>query len=141
MIYSMIFFFRFGKFIWVLKLARFKGALLSLRQFLAIEGLLIKWWKVKWFSLLWKLFSFSRYLNFWLDFLVKLKKTLTRKMMLTNIVNVTTWLTIIIYILSNISRNKGNQALTFGYLKEKHEKHFPWNMREMWRWYYSQTLF
>ena len=55
----------------------FKGTLSGLRQFLAIENPL-KWWKMLFISPE-KLFSFSRYLNFCLDFWVMQQNNLIRK--------------------------------------------------------------
>ena len=51
--------------------------------------------------------AFSLPLNFSLDFLLMQKNGLIRKIV---IYGVTTWLTIPIHILPNISRSKGNQT-------------------------------
>ena len=66
-----------------------------------------------------KLFSVSVYLSFCHDFLVMQKKRLDKNDKVNfKIYDVTTWLTnnCNIYILPNISRGKGNQALKFGQL-------------------------
>ena len=69
-----------------------------------------------------KLFSFSRYLNFCLDFLVMQKKRLDQKDNYNfEIHNVTAWLTIhilVIHILPNISQIEGNQRMKSGHLIE-----------------------
>ena len=69
---------------------------------------------------LFHLFSFSRYLNFCLEFLVKQTDGLIRKIRL-----ISKFLTlqpgkqrVAIHILPNISRGKGNQAVKFGQLIE-----------------------
>ena len=65
-----------------------------------------------------KLFSFSRYLNFCLDFMVKQKNGLLRKIRLIS--KITTpkrgKQTIAIHILFNISRCKEKQGMKFGQL-------------------------
>ena len=67
-----------------------------------------------------KLFSFSRYLNFSLDFLVMKQSDLIRKIML--LLNFMTlqpgYQTIVIHILPNISRSKNNQIMKFDQLIE-----------------------
>ena len=67
-----------------------------------------------------KLFSFSRYLNFCLDFSVMQQNNLIRKIPL--IANFLTsqsgQQTIVIHILPNISRSEGNQRMKFGQLIE-----------------------
>ena len=57
-----------------------------------------------------KLFSFSRYLSFCLDFLFMYKSSLIRKIRLISKFMTSQ------PILSNISRSKGNQAMNFGQL-------------------------
>ena len=65
-----------------------------------------------------KLFSLSRYLSFCLDFLVMEQSNLIKKKDKINLKfhDVTAWLTILIHILPNISRSKGNQTMKFGQL-------------------------
>ena len=67
-----------------------------------------------------KLFSFSRYLRFCLDFLVMQQNSLIKKIRLIS--NFTTTQpgqqTIVINILPNILRSKGNQTTKFGQLIE-----------------------
>ena len=67
-----------------------------------------------------KLFSFSRYLSFCLDFLVISQNGLIKKIRLIS--NFMTWQLeqqgIVIHILPNISRSKGNQARKIGQLIE-----------------------
>ena len=62
-----------------------------------------------------KLFSLSRYLSFYLDFLVMYKNGLIKKTRL--IANFMTsqpgYQTIVIHILRNISRSIGNQTMKF----------------------------
>ena len=67
-----------------------------------------------------KLFSFSRYLSFCLDFLVMYQNSLIKKICKVNFkfYDVTAWLTIVIHILLNISRSKGTQTMKFGQLIE-----------------------
>ena len=70
-----------------------------------------------------KLFSFSRYLNFCLDFLVMQKNRLDEKDNYNfEIHNVTAWLTITIHILPNISQIEGNQRMKFGHLIEYNKR-------------------
>ena len=65
------------------------------------------------------LFSFSGCLTFCHDFLVMQEKRLDQKDMVNfKIHDVTTWLTIAIHILPNISQSKGNQTMKFGQLIE-----------------------
>ena len=71
-----------------------------------------------------KLFSFSRYLNFCLDFLVMQQNDLIR-----NINSISNFLTslpgqqpILKHILPNISRSKGNQTIEFGQLIEYNKR-------------------
>ena len=62
-----------------------------------------------------KLFSFSRYLNFCLDFLVMWKNSLIRKIKL-----ISKFVTSIAkHIFTNVSRTKGNQAMKFCQLVEQ----------------------
>ena len=67
-----------------------------------------------------KLFSLSRYLSFYLNFLVMYKNGLIKKKRL--IANFMTsqpgYQTIVIHILPNISRSIGNQTMKFGQLLE-----------------------
>ena len=68
-----------------------------------------------------KLFLFSRYLNFCLDFLVMSKNALIRKTRLISKFMTSQpgyQTTIAIHILTNISRSKSNQAMKFGQLIE-----------------------
>ena len=67
-----------------------------------------------------KLYSFSRYLNFCLDFLVMYKNGLIRKIRLISkfMTLQSGKQTIAMHILPNISRSKGNQTLKFGQLIE-----------------------
>ena len=78
-----------------------------------------KWWK-RIFVSPQKLFLFSRYLGFCLDFLVIYQNSLIRKIRLIS--NFTTpqsgLRAIVIHILPNISRSKGNQAIKFSQLIE-----------------------
>ena len=79
----------------------------------------LKWWKRLFISLQ-KLFLFSRYLSFCLDFLVMQQIGLIRKIRLNS--NLMTsqpgWQIILIQILLDISRSKGNQAMRIGQLIE-----------------------
>ena len=67
-----------------------------------------------------KLFLFSRYLCFCLDFLLMYQNGLIKKMRLIS--NLMTsqpdYQTVVIHIFSNISRSKGNQTIKFGHLIE-----------------------
>ena len=67
-----------------------------------------------------KLFSFSRYLSYCLDFLVMYRDSLIKKIRL--IANFMTsqpgYQTIVIQILPNISRSKGNPTMKFAQLIE-----------------------
>ena len=67
-----------------------------------------------------KLFSFSRYLNFCLDFLVMYGNGWIKKMRLILIFMTLQpgEQTILIHILSNISKSKSNQTIKFGQLIE-----------------------
>ena len=67
-----------------------------------------------------KLFLFSRYLSFCLDFLVMQQNDLIKKIRLISIfmTSQTGYQTIVIYILPNVSRSKGNQTMKFGQLIE-----------------------
>ena len=69
---------------------------------------------------LWKLFSFSRYLSFCLDFLVMQKNNLIRKIRLTSnfVTSRSSSQTMAIQMLINISISKGNQKMKFGELIE-----------------------
>ena len=65
------------------------------------------------------IFSFSRYSNFCLDILVIQNKRRDQKDEVNfKFFDLTTWLTITIHILPNISRSKGNQTLKFGQVIE-----------------------
>ena len=96
----------------------FKGALSSLRQFLATESSL-KVMKNAFYSTL-EVFSFSRYLNFCLGILVIGKNDpikmvrLLSKFMKSQPEKQTT----AIHILSNISRSKCDEVMKFGQLIE-----------------------
>ena len=63
-----------------------------------------------------KLFPFSRYLTFCLEFLVMYQNSLIKKIRLISnfMVSQTGWKTTVIHILPNISRSKGNQAMKSG---------------------------
>ena len=117
------------------------GALSCLRQLLEIESPL-KWWKILFISTQ-KLFSFSRYISFCLDFLVIKKNDLIKKTRLISkfVTSQSGSQTIAMQILINISRSKGNQTMKFGQLKE-YKKYFSWKiiLKMCWR-NYSQTLF
>ena len=64
-----------------------------------------------------KLYSFSRYLNFCLDFFDYVAKQLDQKDKDNfNIYDVTAWLTIVMHILPNILRSKDNQTMKFDQL-------------------------
>ena len=67
-----------------------------------------------------KLFPFSRYLSFCLDFLVMYQNGLIKKIRLISkfMTSQPGQQTIAIHILTNISRSKGNQATKFGQLIE-----------------------
>ena len=67
-----------------------------------------------------KLFSFSRYLNFCLDFLVMQENSSIRKIRsITNLLMTQHGLqTIVMHIFPNISRSKGNQTMKFAQLVE-----------------------
>ena len=73
-----------------------------------------------------KLFSFSRYLNFCLDFLIKYKNGLIRKIRLISklMTSQPGKQTITIHILPNISRSKRIEKMKFGQLIE-------YNMRDI----------
>ena len=79
-----------------------------------------------------KLFSFLRYLRFCLDFLVMLKNGLIRKLWFISklMTSQTGQQIIIIHILPNISRSKGNHAIKFGQLIKYRVKNIvfqkPW---------------
>ena len=66
------------------------------------------------------LFSFSRYLNFCLDFLVIYQNGLIKKMRLISkfLTSQLDKQTIVIHIFPNISKSKGNQTIKFGQLIE-----------------------
>ena len=78
-----------------------------------------RWWKMLFISHQ-KLFLFSRYLNFCLDFLVMQQNGLLRKIRLVSTFTTSQpgKETIVMYILPNISRSKGNQTMKFGELIE-----------------------
>ena len=65
-----------------------------------------------------KLFPFLRYLHFCLDFLLMLKNGLIRKLWFISrfMTSQTGQQIIIIHVLPNISRSKGNHAIKFGQL-------------------------
>ena len=67
-----------------------------------------------------KLFSLSRYLSFCLDFLVMYRNGLIKKIRLisNSMTSQTGSETIVIHILPNISRSKGNQTVKFSQLIE-----------------------
>ena len=67
-----------------------------------------------------KLFSFSRYLSFYLDFLVIYQNGLIRKIRLISkfMTSQSGQRTIVIHILSNIQRSEGTQTIKFGQLIE-----------------------
>ena len=71
-----------------------------------------------------KFFSFSRYLSFCLEFLVLLQNGLLRKIRLTYkfMTSRPGKQTIVIHVLPNILRNKDNQAMKFGQLREYNMK-------------------
>ena len=70
------------------------------------------------------LFLFSRYLSFCLDLLVLQQNGLIRKIRLTSkfMTSQPGKQTIVIYVLKNILRNKDNQAMKFGQLREYNMK-------------------
>ena len=67
-----------------------------------------------------KLFSFSRFLSFCPDFLVKYQNGLIKKIRLISnfMTSKPGQQTTVIHILPNISRSKGNQIMKFGHLIE-----------------------
>ena len=67
-----------------------------------------------------KLFSFSRFLSFCPDFLVKYQNSLIKKIRLISnfMTSKPGQQTTVIHILPNISRSKGNQIMKFGHLIE-----------------------
>ena len=67
-----------------------------------------------------KLFSLSRYLSFCLDFLVMYRNGLIKKIRLisNSMASQTGSETIVMHILPNISRSKGNQTVKFSQLIE-----------------------
>ena len=71
-----------------------------------------------------KLFLFSRYLSFRLDFLVFWQNGLIRKIRLTSkfMTSQPDKQTIVIHVLPNILRNKSNQAMKLGQLREYNMK-------------------
>ena len=89
-----------------------------------------------------KLFSFSRYLNFCLDFLVTYKNGLIRKLRLISkfMTSQPGKQTIAIHVLHNISRSRDYQRVKFGHFVE-------YNMtntslyHKIWYRNYSQILF
>ena len=93
-----------------------KGALSSLRQFLATESTL-KMMKML-FILFQKLFSSSGFLKLSLEFSAMPKNGLIKKIRLTSkfMTSQPGYQTVAIHILSNISRSKSNQAMKFGQL-------------------------
>ena len=117
-----------------------EGTLSCLRQFLHLKDLW-KWWKML-FSSRQKLFSFSRYLSFCLDILVIKQNGLIRKIRLTSnfMTSQPGQQTIVIHILPNISRSKGNQTMKIGQLREcnmrkifSHEKSWKIIHKMCWR--------
>ena len=102
-----------------------------------------KWWKMLFMSPE-RLFSFTRYLNFCLEFLIMQRNGFIRKIRL-----ISKFVTlqpgkqrIIIHILHNISRSKDKQTMKFGQLIEyKKEIFFLKNHAQIWWRSYSQTLF
>ena len=75
---------------------------------------LYKWWKMLFISRS-KLISFSRYLSFCRNFLVMQQKGLIRKIRLISnfMTSQPGQQTIVIHVLHNISRSKGNQTMKF----------------------------
>ena len=118
----------------------FKGALTALRQFLATENPL-KRWKMLFISPQ-KLFLFSRYLSFCLDFLVNYRNNLIKK--IRSISNFMTsqpgYQTLVIHILPSILKSNGNQTMKFnmGNMGNIFLEKIIHKMK--WR-NYSQTLF
>ena len=92
-----------------------------------------------------KLFSFSRYLNFRLEFEVMLKNGLIKKIRLNSkfMTSQPGQQTIAMHIFTNISRTKGNQIMKFGQLIEYNmRKKFFLKIIHKMRWRcYSQTPF
>ena len=91
-------------------------------------------------------FSFWRYLNFYLDFLVMQKNGLIRKISLISkfMTSQPGKKTITINILSNISRGKDNQAMRFDQLINYNMRNIfleKWIIHKMWWRNYSETLF
>ena len=78
-----------------------------------------KWWKMLFISP-YKFFSFSRYLSFFLDFLIMYKNVWIRKirLILKLMKSQTGYQIIAVHILTNISRSKGNQRIKFVQLIE-----------------------
>ena len=100
-----------------------KGALSGLREFLTIESPL-KLMENAFISPQ-KLFPFSRYLDFCLDFSVMQQNNLIRKIRLisNSMASQPGKQTIVIHILPNISKSRGTQTMKFGQLIE-------YNMRQ-----------
>ena len=73
-----------------------------------------------------KPFLFSKYLSFCLDFLVMYQNSLIRKISLISnfITSQPGWQTIVIHILPNILRTKGNHNKIWSVNRMLHEKHF-----------------
>ena len=65
-----------------------------------------------------KLFPFSRYLSFCLDFLVMYQSSLVKKITSNFMASPLGQQTVVIYIFPNISRSKGKQTMKFGQLIE-----------------------
>ena len=67
-----------------------------------------------------KVFSFSKYLNFYNKILVTQKNGLIRKVKLISklVTSQHRKQIIVIHVLPNVLRSKGNQTMTFGQLKE-----------------------
>ena len=65
-----------------------------------------------------KLFPFSRYLSFCLDFLVMYQSSLVKKITSNFMTSPLGQQTVVIYIFPNISRSKGKQTMKFGQLIE-----------------------
>ena len=67
-----------------------------------------------------KLFSFSRYANFCLEFLVMYQNGITKKIRLISnfMTSQPGQQTIVMHILPNIARSKGNQTMKFSQLTE-----------------------
>ena len=81
-----------------------------------------------------KLFPFSRYLSFCLDFLVMYQSSLVKKITSNFMTSPLGQQTVVIYIFPNISRSKGKQTMKFGQLIEC-------NMRNIFRIIFEEKYF